>query len=292
MKFTKPMMKRAWIIAAFAEAVLFATANVAMAGIAITPHNLGSTGPGPNTFSGTAAICVFCHTPHGANISAAVPLWNRRLNTPTAYKTYNLLGTSSLVGAVEPVGSVSIACLSCHDGTIALNVMINQPGPGGYNPGGAPLAGTWTGPVAGATPVGSLNFTTNGATTIFDIGTDLTNDHPIGIQYGGGGAQASDPDGLFTGTLDDPAFNPPCKSTIDGEPVWWVNTPAGTGTCTRREKTDLPLFTRVATVGVNTGAEQPYVECASCHNPHESVNPTFLRISNKGSALCLSCHIK
>jgi predicted CXXCH cytochrome family protein len=283
-------MKWAWIIAAFAEAVLFASANVAMAGIAITPHNLGSTGVGPNTFSGTAAICVFCHTPHGADTDAVVPLWNRRLNVPTAYKTYNLLGTSSLTGAVEPVGSVSIACLSCHDGTIALNVMINAPGSGGYNPAGAPLAGTWTGPVAGASPVGSLNFTTNGATTIFDIGTDLTNDHPIGIQYGGGGAQASDPDGLFTGTLDDPTFHAPYKATINGKPIWWVDSSVGaTG---KREKTDIQLFTRVATRGVNTGAEQPYVECASCHNPHESVNPTFLRISNTGSALCLTCHIK
>jgi len=35
-----------------------------------------------------------------------------------------------------------------------------------------------------------------------------------------------------------------------------------------------------------------YVQCASCHDPHESVNPAFLRVDNSGSALCLRCHNK
>lgn len=34
------------------------------------------------------------------------------------------------------------------------------------------------------------------------------------------------------------------------------------------------------------------VECASCHNPHDNANSSFLRISNSGSALCLTCHDK
>ena len=42
------------------------------------------------------------------------------------------------------------------------------------------------------------------------------------------------------------------------------------------------------------------VECASCHDPHgvpsagvnSSFQPTFLRQSNAGSALCLACHTK
>lgn len=34
------------------------------------------------------------------------------------------------------------------------------------------------------------------------------------------------------------------------------------------------------------------VECVSCHDPHDpGINP-FLRKSNSGSALCLTCHIK
>jgi hypothetical protein len=42
------------------------------------------------------------------------------------------------------------------------------------------------------------------------------------------------------------------------------------------------------------------VECASCHDPHgvpsagagSSFIPTFLRVANAGSALCLTCHTK
>ena len=39
-------------------------------------------------------VCVYCHTPHGANRTLAAPLWNRT-NVATTYQTYNLLNTSS-----------------------------------------------------------------------------------------------------------------------------------------------------------------------------------------------------
>ena len=34
------------------------------------------------------------------------------------------------------------------------------------------------------------------------------------------------------------------------------------------------------------------VECATCHNPHDNTNLKFLRVSNVGSALCTTCHVK
>lgn len=34
------------------------------------------------------------------------------------------------------------------------------------------------------------------------------------------------------------------------------------------------------------------VQCASCHDVHDPANVPFLRLSNGGSALCLTCHIK
>jgi len=258
------------------------TINIANAGISVTKHNLGSTGTGTNTFDGTQAICVFCHTPHGADTSASVPLWNRVLSSSSSYTTYDSLGTTSLDGGVAPVGSVSIACLSCHDGTQAMNVMINAPGSGGYDPAGSALAGTWTGPASTASPVGSLNYAT---ASIVNIGTDLSNDHPVGIQYGGGGATSADADGSFGGSLADPDFIGPYKATINAKAVWWVDTTIGTTGI--REKTDMQLYTRA-----DLGATEPFVECASCHNPHTSDNPTFLRLANTGSAVCLACHTK
>jgi predicted CXXCH cytochrome family protein len=278
-----------------ALAVIFVALGMqpASAAIANTKHNLGSTGTGVNKFSGTAEICVFCHTPHGADTSAAVPLWNRVLANPTTYQTYNSLGTSSLDGATAPVGSVSLACLSCHDGTQAMNVMINQPGSGGYNATGGALAGTWSGADQTAGKIA--------AGIITNIGQDLRNDHPVGIQYGGGPKAATVPAAPadYTNTLfRDADFNSAKSALLNGQSVWWVDTSGGSAGV--REKTDMMLYTRTnassvaidGTVTANalTGA-QPFVECASCHDPH-SENTTFLRIANSGSAVCLSCHIK
>ena len=233
----------------------------AIAAVANTPHNLGSAGPGPNTFSGTAEICVFCHTPHGGDTSAAVPLWNRTVPTGP-YQTYSTLNTSSLSGAELAVGSVSLACLSCHDGSQAMDVVLNEPG-----------SGTGFGVATDAFSTGDWGLGNDRPTGIALIGTDLRNDHPIGIQYGGGG--------ITTTVLAplDPDFKPVLTDTINTNDVWWVET----GGNTTREKTDLQLYTR---------AGEPYVECASCHDPHESVNATFLRVSNASSAVCLACHTK
>lgn len=271
----------------------------ALAGIASTKHNLGSSQNGNNAFTpttGTAELCVFCHTPHGADTTAAVPLWNRKLASPATYTTYNSLGTSSLDGATAPVGSVSIACLSCHDGVQAMNTMINQPGSGGYLAAGAAWAGTWSGSRVTLTGVDAGKLLPG---IISNIGQDLKNDHPIGIQYGGGmpsgGAYTT---GIIAdGGFKDPDFKGVQYTDLNSNPVWWVDTAAGAaGT---RQKTDMLLYTRSDQVAVNkdgsagatlTGA-QAFVECASCHDPH-SENTTFLRIQNTGSAVCLACHTK
>ena len=266
-----------------AMALAFAVAGVAtslpaQAQIKDTKHNLGSSGTGTNKFSGTAEICVFCHTPHGADTSAAVPLWNRALPT-TTFTTYDSLGTSSLDGKTAPVGSVSIACLSCHDGATSMSTVINQPGSGGYVSTGSAMTGTWSG-------ANQLNGTLGVTGQITNIGTDLKNDHPVGIQYGGGGLTASTPNG----TLKDADFKAAASASLNNTQVWWVDTettPNGT-----RQKTDMLLYTRAATAGYTGQAEaEPFVECASCHDPHTK-NTTFLRIENTGSAVCLACHVK
>lgn len=265
-------------------------------GIADTKHNLSSpAGSGATaTFTpttGSGELCVFCHTPHGSDTSAAVPLWNRALAAPTTYTTYNSLGTTSLDGATAQVGSVSLACLSCHDGTTAMNVMINQPGSGGYNPAGAAWAGSWAG-------TGQTTGLLGSATSITRIGQDLRNDHPIGIQYGGGmpaGGAYTTAD-IAAGALKDVDFKGVKYASLNGNNVWWVDANANA----TRDKNDMMLYTRTGATSVNkdgsAGAvltgDQAFVECASCHDPHTSAQPTFLRMSNAGSALCLACHTK
>ena len=203
-------------------------------------------------------------------------MWNKVLAAPGSYTQYSTLQTPTFDSTEAPVGSVSLACLSCHDGTQAMDVVLNTPGSGGYNPAGGEIDPVAIGVMVGA-PVPML-------------GQDLTNDHPISMQYGGGGATAADPDGLFTGTLGDPDFNDPVRATVNGNPIWWVDSPAGTALT--RERTDMILYARN-----DLGAVQPFVECGSCHDPHNDLTagPTsvaFLRINNTASQICTTCHVK
>lgn len=204
--------------------------------------------------AGTDEICVFCHTPHGSDNTAAVPLWNRVLADPTTFTLYDVNFSNTIDSTVDLTGSVSLACLSCHDGSQAIDTLINAPGSGGYNSAGATQG--WTG--------------LTGVSGITDLGTDLSNDHPVGIKYAGAGGN-----GL---TAVDDTFVAASNVLYDATKGWWVET----GGNTTRNSTDLVLYSR---------SGSPYVECGSCHDPH-TVNSTFLRISNAGSAVCKACHNK
>ncbi|QSX30486.1 cytochrome c3 family protein [Shewanella cyperi] len=295
-----------------------AVATVLMAGNAMaaqttsivdSKHNLGSTGTyaDRNKTTATTEVCVFCHTPHGAvakdtDGKAVAPLWNKSLPDSATFSTYNTLGTATLQGSVTKVGSVSIACLSCHDGSQAMDVMINQPGSGGYNAGGASPTGVWS---QYSTNINTTTGKMLTATPIPGLGTDLTNDHPIGIQYAGGLIDNA------TGSRANPAdfrnqdFRGLASTSINGNTVWYVpvpdqnvttgldNTVNGTKivpVAGIRNKTDMALYTR--TDAAIAGGAQPFVECASCHDPHQADTATFLRIDNTGSAVCLACHVK
>ena len=59
-------------------------------------------------------------------------------------------------------------------------------------------------------------------------------------------------------------FNKPFSADINGNRVWWVDTGATTGT---REKTDMLLYSRD---DLTAGQFEPFVECGSCHDPHNS----------------------
>ena len=95
------------------------------------------------------------------------------------------------------------------------------------------------------------------------------------------------------GAFNREGFN---KSTYSGTgtgTVWWIETP---NSKKGRQKTDLYLFTRTDTIDSipsESTLNQPYVECATCHDPH-SANSTFLRLpgGNARSQVCLTCHNK
>jgi hypothetical protein len=322
---------RHFVKTSVAAAVVMGTAlaaGSAFAGIANTRHNLGSTGTGPNHTDSTGEICIFCHTPHGGDTGAPVPLWNKQLSPSAQFTTYDQLGTSTLDAAVDYVGSVSLACLTCHDGTQAIDNIINAPGSGGYNGSGGGttgLAWNWT-TGAGATD-GTLNgngrfvgSVDEGGANIWAIGTNLKNDHPVSMQYGGG------PSGATVGATRDSDFFPPIP--VPGvSNRWYIEnseavTRGAAGATTGFDKWDFKLYTRDTGTGSHQasangatflGAPEPFVECGSCHDPHFETT-TFLRMpgtvdvatnlgggttstpasqqSNRGSAVCLTCHDK
>lgn len=256
-----------------------------LAGVVGSQHDLTAGGTGQGQTSETDEVCVFCHTPHGSSTTAAVPLWNKVLSDPAAYTRYSSLQLPTFDSTEAPVGSVSLACLSCHDGVQAMDVVINLPGSGAarYSATGLEIDAGAIGPMVGV-PAGA---------PIPNLGTDLTNDHPISMQYAAGGCTDADADGTCPGTLGDPDFNKPEKTTLNSQPVWWVDSPAGTaGT---REKTDMLLYAR--DIG---GTVQPLVECGSCHDPHNDATKSivapfsvaFLRVANTASQICTSCHVK
>jgi hypothetical protein len=310
-----------------AIAVVLGTSLVtasAFAGIANTRHNLGATGTGLNHTDGTGEICIFCHTPHGGDTAAPVPLWNKKLTNPANFTTYDQLGTSTLDAAVGTVGSVSLACLTCHDGTQAIDNIINAPGSGGFDTTGGGVDGlAWTWVTDGT--LGTNGQFTGGvaAGNIWQIGTDLTNDHPVSMQYGGGGYSLSSPTGGKFGTTTPTRDEDFAVATqIPGSPRWYVENSKPPGATAGFDKWDFKLYTRDTSTETHVsangaafaGEQEPFVECGSCHDPHFETT-TFLRMdgtvdvstggltgavtgvtgtaqSNTGSRVCLTCHTK
>ncbi len=104
------------------------------------------------TWNTTGEICKVCHIPHNGAMLAEAPLWNHALSAVTNYSTYASSTLNATVG--QPDGNSKL-CLSCHDGSVALN---NFGGNGVVTP----------------------NVYATGAAL---LGTDLSNDHPVSFTY-------------------------------------------------------------------------------------------------------------
>jgi predicted CXXCH cytochrome family protein len=170
-------------------------------------------------WNNTGEICVVCHTPHNADVSISeAPLWNHETST-TTFALYTSSTLEAVVG--QPDGS-SKMCLSCHDGTVALDN----------------FGGTTTG----------TKFNTGGK----NLGTSLTDDHPVSFDYTTALA-ASD------GELADPSTaTSGLGGTIDADMLV-----AGRLQCS---------------------------SCHDVHNA--SGLQSLLVKSNSGSGLCITCHTK
>jgi hypothetical protein len=94
-------------------------------------------------------ICVACHTPHKADTTVTdAPLWNHA-NSAAVYTLYS---SPTLNATITQPGGGSKLCLSCHDGTVAVNSF---------------------GGVTGTTMISTAN----------NLGSNLKASHPIGFTY-------------------------------------------------------------------------------------------------------------
>ena len=129
-------------------------AATSFASIVGTGHDLsGATGVATQN----GEVCIYCHSPHVEDIDDVAgynPLWSADVQDSTSFEPYF---SSTLESALttDPLVGPSRLCMSCHDGTIAIDSALN----------------------------GTIMIGTIEARFLVGDGADLTSDHPIGFDY-------------------------------------------------------------------------------------------------------------
>jgi len=226
----------------------------AFGAVSTTQHNLSVSGPNTAVRATTeAGICVFCHTPHGANQQRAI--WNHVVSGNASFNwggtTQTTTGTP-LPTALASFSSTTLKCLSCHDGSVALGSVTNA---GGGVAGVIALGGTHQ--------TGGLLNGTAGANRV-GFGGNLSGNHPVGIPYAG-----------QTGS----------SATVAGN---YAAVVVG-GTCTSASGTCTAVSNAINLTNV-AGVRQ--VDCTSCHDVHGTALPHMLTVTDAASAVCLACHLQ
>ena len=258
--------------------------------IIYSKHNLSVSSPGTVHAVTESDVCIFCHTPHHASATDG-PLWNHQMSA-AIYKPYSSATLKAVVG--QPNGS-SRLCLSCHDGTIALGAVSSRAGGIAMNTATMPAG-------------------------IYNVGTDLSADHPISFTYDSALATAN-------GSLRNPNTLPPevtldrnsqlqCTACHDphnnqyGNFLVMDNT--GSALCVAchvmsawpasshavsSKLLPVALANEIVSVknGVQTKAAAPatsvaHAACASCHVPHTAGTKSALMRFSTPEKNCIDCH--
>jgi predicted CXXCH cytochrome family protein len=147
---------------------LLTSLAVTAAFLTITGSAFGALSGSAHDFSDSAGLdgdawntggemCAPCHTTHnGIANSANAPLWNRTTATNN-YTLYTSTTMNADLSGVTTVGAMTLLCLSCHDGTIALDAF-----------GGA---------------AGDITHQMDALGSSAALSNDLSNDHPVGFLY-------------------------------------------------------------------------------------------------------------
>ncbi|MEI6564036.1 MAG: cytochrome c3 family protein [bacterium] len=251
--------------------------------IRLSIHNLSLSGPAATRSSSESEICIFCHGTHG--IAPSAPLWNRN-SSGAIYTPYRSSTLKAHVG--QPTGA-SAVCLSCHDGTVAMGKVRNRKA--------------------------EIRMSGNGGSRLTgrraNLGTDLSDDHPISFTYDSGLVNQSN------GELRDPvSFRPEVKldrqrqlqCTSCHEPhdntygKFLVMDNHGSALCLvchNKQYWEQSVH-RTSGARWNGAAPHPWpyldaknvaeAGCENCHTPHKAGTPERLLVFQKAEDNCLFCH--
>jgi hypothetical protein len=208
-----------------------------------------------NSWQSRGGVCSPCHQAHNTDAAQIAPLWAHQTSTGP----FTPYSSPSMQGSVGTPSGVSLACLSCHDGTIGVN---------------APIGGLGTN-----APV--LMASLNPAAV---IGPDLHTTHPISFTYDAALATAD-------GALENPTTykigDAKTLITVNNAPVATVGWQGSS--LTGKTIDQAMLFNHKMECG----------SCHDVHKLDGNApgSGILVRISgtdsgNRGSLICRTCHIK
>jgi hypothetical protein len=249
----------------------------AKAGIVGSAHDFSSYGWSKNQ------ICLPCHAPHQAagseNYKAGI-LWNHELTKQTTGLKFDLYSSSGLHTGTTDLDTGSILCMSCHDGTVALDSF-------------------------GGTIKTSANGQFIGGKYLKGANGDLTGSHPVGTEA----VYRTNNDGqLSTST----SFADPKELSANGyrvnlrkitgatdttTGVTAYTYVVGCGTCHNPHnglhQANGEGMLRVPQTGNVVVGGTSYIDKNGVPQPTKVVyRPAGSKTTVPGSGLCLTCHIK
>ncbi|HVU23858.1 MAG TPA: hypothetical protein VHE13_07005 [Opitutus sp.] len=157
----------------------------------------GATGTNPagaGTIAGNGSFyinpCQVCHIPHKAPDASSTstshtgaPLWNHVKSANSSYVTYDQGNSArfNALGLTVTLGS-SVACLSCHDGSVAVNQAYGATSANANGASGATAYYVPTFAVETTAATGN-DFVRATGTGPWSGYNNLTHMHPIGVSY-------------------------------------------------------------------------------------------------------------
>jgi hypothetical protein len=218
-------------------------------GIEGSPHDFSGTTYTWNTRHG---VCSPCHSAHNTDPAQTIPLWNHQ-NSSGPFTMYTS-PTLDYTPGTAPDGT-SLACLSCHDGTVGIN---------------APIGGLGTNTAYFIDPSAK-------------VGPDLHTTHPISFVYDAALAAAD-------GSLENPVTykigDQKLGLTVNNAPV----PPTWDGTSLTGKSIDQALL--VGHKMQCSSCHDPHKLVGSAPSSGIMVKISGTDVTGRGSLICRTCHIK